>query len=60
MEGAYFYSVKSFCKNMGEAASQWYEANKADPIVAANTNRMMQYHLDGYEEIRVKGMPLIT
>lgn len=53
VKGAYLYGVVEFCRNMSEAAFQWLEANKDDPIVKANAQRIMQYYpngLPGYVE----------
>ena len=53
VRGAYLYGVVEFCRNMSEAAFQWFEANKDNPIVKANATRMMQYYpngLPGYVE----------
>lgn len=47
VRGAYLYGVIEFCRNMSEAAFQWFEANKDDPIVKANAERMMQYYPNG-------------
>lgn len=49
VNGAYMYGVVEFCNNMCEAASRWYEANRSNPIVAANSKRMMQYYPKGLQ-----------
>lgn len=43
---AYLYSASEFCMNLCKAAGIWFEANKTNPIVAANIARMMQYYPD--------------
>lgn len=44
---AYFYGVVDFCRNVCAAAAKWYEANRENPIVVANSERMMGYHPNG-------------
>jgi hypothetical protein len=56
---AYVYGVVEFCKNMCDAARKWYEANRADPIIKANSQRMMQYRPQGLAPYIV-GMPVIA
>jgi len=56
---AYIYGVVEFCKNMCDAAYVWYEANKVDPIIEANSKRMMQYYPEGLAPYIV-GMPVIA
>ncbi|CCG40657.1 hypothetical protein [Magnetospirillum molischianum] len=56
---AYVYGVVEFCENLCKAAFKWYEANKTNPIVEANSKRMMQYYLDGLPPYIV-GMPVIA
>lgn len=56
---AYIYSVVEFCKNLCDAAFNWYEANKNDPIVASNSSRMMQYYPQGLAPYIV-GIPVIA
>ena len=56
---AYVYSVVEFCRNMCDAAYEWYEANRDDPIVKANSERMVQYHPEGLSPYIV-GMGVIA
>lgn len=56
---AYFYGVVEFCRNMCAASAKWYEANKDDPVVVANSKRMMGYHPDGFAPY-TKGFPVIA
>ena len=56
---AYIYGVSEFCRNMCDAAYRWYENNKSDPIVEANTKRMMQYYMQGLPPY-ISGMPVIA
>lgn len=59
MGDAYVYSVVEFCKNMCDAAYRWYESNKHDPIIEANSKRMMQYYPEGLAPY-ISGMPVIA
>lgn len=43
----YLYGVVEFCKNMCDAVNVWYEANKTDPIIKANSLKMMRYYPNG-------------
>jgi len=58
-DDAYIYGVVEFCKNLCDAAFKWHEANKADPIVVANSKRMMQYYPEGLAPYII-GMPVIA
>ena len=55
---AYVYGVVEFCGNLCDAALRWYEANKDDPVVEANSKRMMQYYPAGLAPYIV-GIPVI-
>ena len=59
MNDAYVYGVVEFCQNVCEAAYVWYEANKQNPIIKANSERMMQYYPQGLAPY-VAGMAVIA
>lgn len=59
MNDAYVYGVVEFCKNMCEAAYRWYEGCRDDPIVKANSARMMRYYPEGLAPYIV-GMPVLA
>jgi hypothetical protein len=46
-DDAYIYGVVEFCKNMCDAAYKWHEANRSNPVIEANSKRMMQYYPQG-------------
>lgn len=56
---AYVYGVVEFCKNMCDAAFQWYETNRKKPTVEENSKRMMQYYPQGLAPY-VVGIPVIA
>jgi hypothetical protein len=58
LNDAYFYSVVDFCRNLCQATAVWYENHKHDPIVVANSARMVQYHMNGIAPY-VSGSPVI-
>jgi hypothetical protein len=59
VDDVYIYGVVEFCQNLCDAALGWYEANKADPIIIANTKRMMQYYPQGLPPY-IEGIPVIA
>lgn len=59
LNDAYFCSVDRFCKNLCDAAHEWYNKNLDDPIVMKNLKLMMQYYSDGLSPY-VSGLPVIA
>ena len=47
IDNAYIYGVVEFCRHMCDAVDAWYEANKEDAVIKANSKRMMQYYPEG-------------
>ena len=47
----YIYSVAEFCQNFIAAVRNWFEANKASPIVLGNLPRLFRIHEDGLRPI---------
>ena len=47
VRGAYLYGVVEFCRNMSDAAFQWFETHKEDAVVQRNAERLMQYYPNG-------------
>jgi len=45
-DDVYLYSVVTFCENITKAAYQWYESNRHEATVTANSTRLMQYRND--------------
>ena len=58
LNDAYIYGVLEFCKNICDAAYNWYGQNDKDPIILNNSKKMMRYHLNGFPPYTV-GMPVI-
>jgi len=44
---AYLFSVVEFCQTVTTAVYNWFEANRNDPHVQANIDRLMQYRAGG-------------
>lgn len=56
---AYLYGVVDFCDAMCRDAVRWYNSNRHDPIVRANSDLVMTYHPNGYPPYAV-GFPVIA
>lgn len=59
LNDAYFYGVVEFCRNMTDAVFRWYEANRENPVVIVNSDRLMRYRPQGFPPY-VVGMPVIA
>ena len=56
---AYFYNAVEFVRALTDAVHKWYQANRDDPTVRANTERLMQYRPDGFGRY-VQGIAVIA
>jgi len=59
LNDAYFYSVVHFCRNFTTAVYNWVEANRNDPNLQANAERLMQYRFGGLAPY-VAGMTVLA
>jgi hypothetical protein len=56
---AYFYSVVEFCAHFTQAVFKWFEANRNDPNVQSNIERLMQYRDNGLPPY-IQGMTVLA
>jgi len=56
---AFLFSAVEFVRAFTDAVYKWFEANRADPIVEANLDRLVQYRPDGFGNL-IKGLPVIA